>query len=71
MVIVGGGISGLSLAIGLARAAIKVEVLEASDDGNVFGIGMLLQAPALRALDSLGLLQACIGADADRWRTAC
>ncbi len=62
VVIVGGGISGLSLAIGLARAGTEVEVLEASDDGNVFGIGMALQAPALRALDSLGLLQACIGA---------
>ena len=37
-------------------------MLEASADGNVFGIGMALQATALHALDSLGLLQACIGA---------
>jgi 2-polyprenyl-6-methoxyphenol hydroxylase-like FAD-dependent oxidoreductase len=62
VVVVGGGISGLSLAIGLARAGIEVEVLEASPDGNVLGIGMALQAPALRALDSLGMLQACIEA---------
>src|SRR5438132_111119 len=36
----------------LARAGIEVEVLEASENGNVFGIRMALQAPALRALDS-------------------
>ena len=59
---VGGGISGLSLAIGLARADIEVEVLEASPDGNVLGIGMALQAPALSALDSLGMLHACVEA---------
>ena len=62
VVVVGGGISGLSVAIGLARAGIEVEVLEASPDGNVLGIGMALQTPALSALDSLGTLQACIEA---------
>jgi 2-polyprenyl-6-methoxyphenol hydroxylase-like FAD-dependent oxidoreductase len=60
VVVVGGGISGLSLAIGLARAGIDVRVLEKSIDGNVLGIGMALQAPALRALDSLGLLERCL-----------
>ena len=62
VVIVGGGISGLCLAIGLARAGIDVEVVEASEEGTIFGIGMALQAPALRALDSLGLLEVCIDA---------
>jgi 2-polyprenyl-6-methoxyphenol hydroxylase-like FAD-dependent oxidoreductase len=60
VVVVGGGISGLALAIGLAREGINVQVLERSTDGNVLGIGMALQAPALRALDSLGLLQSCL-----------
>jgi 2-polyprenyl-6-methoxyphenol hydroxylase-like FAD-dependent oxidoreductase len=59
VVIVGGGISGLALAIGLARANIQVQVLERSTDGNVLGIGMALQAPALRALDALGILEQC------------
>ena len=45
--VVSGGISGLSLAIGLARAGIEVEVLEASDDGNVSGIGMAALAAAV------------------------
>jgi 2-polyprenyl-6-methoxyphenol hydroxylase-like FAD-dependent oxidoreductase len=62
VVIVGGGICGLSLAIGLARAGIDVRVLEKSVDGNVLGIGMALQPAALRALDWLGLLQQCLEA---------
>lgn len=37
-----------------------MRVLEKSADGNVLGIGMALQAPALRALESLGLLQHCL-----------
>lgn len=58
--IVGGGISGLTSAIALARKGIVTEVIEITADGNTFGAGIQLAPPALRALNAIGLAHKCL-----------
>jgi 2-polyprenyl-6-methoxyphenol hydroxylase-like FAD-dependent oxidoreductase len=53
--IVGGGIGGLSAGIALRKAGIEVEIAEISTEYNVYGVGIIQQANALRALDALGV----------------
>ncbi len=53
--IVGGGIGGLSAGIALRKAGIEVEIAEISKEYNVYGVGIIQQANALRALDALGV----------------
>lgn len=62
ILVVGGGMAGLSLAIALCRAGHAVDVVESSRDWNVYGVGIILQSNALRALDSIGLAHDCIKA---------
>jgi 2-polyprenyl-6-methoxyphenol hydroxylase-like FAD-dependent oxidoreductase len=62
VLIVGGGIAGLALGIGLARTGQEVEMVELNPDWNVYGVGIILQANALRALRQLGLSDACVAA---------
>jgi 2-polyprenyl-6-methoxyphenol hydroxylase-like FAD-dependent oxidoreductase len=61
VLIIGGGISGLTLAIALRRQGIcSVDVIERRTDiTSQAGIGMSLQANALRALASIGIADAC------------
>jgi 2-polyprenyl-6-methoxyphenol hydroxylase-like FAD-dependent oxidoreductase len=54
-VIVGGGIAGLSTAIGLHRNGWQVTVLEQAREFRPVGAGVVLQANGLRCLDVLGL----------------
>ena len=56
MLIVGGGIAGMALAIGLRRAGIAAEIVEIDKDWRVYGAGITITGPTLRALDRLGLL---------------
>jgi 2-polyprenyl-6-methoxyphenol hydroxylase-like FAD-dependent oxidoreductase len=60
--IVGGGPAGLTAAIALARRAIAAEIIEAQTDWRPAGIGLLIQSPPLRAMRSLGLMDAVVGA---------
>jgi len=60
VLIVGGGIAGLTLAIGLNRAGIRTEIVEINPDWTVSGLGLSLQGPALRALRMIGLLDQCV-----------
>jgi 2-polyprenyl-6-methoxyphenol hydroxylase-like FAD-dependent oxidoreductase len=60
VLIVGGGISGMTLAIALKRANIGCELIELTEDWTVPGVGISLQGATLRALGTLGLLDACI-----------
>jgi 2-polyprenyl-6-methoxyphenol hydroxylase-like FAD-dependent oxidoreductase len=60
ILIVGGGISGMTLAIALRRAGITCELIELTHDWTVPGVGIALQGAALRALRSVGLLDACV-----------
>ena len=55
VLIVGGGIGGLSLGIALRRAGIDAEIVELQKEYNVYGVGIIQQANALRALDAIGV----------------
>lgn len=55
VLIVGGGIGGLSTGIALRRAGIDAEIVELSQAYNVYGVGIIQMANALRALDALGV----------------
>ncbi len=55
VLIVGGGIGGLSSGIALAKIGCSVEIAEIHAAFNVYGVGIIQPANALRALDALGL----------------
>lgn len=55
VLIVGGGIGGLSAGIGLGKAGFDVTIAELQPEFNVYGVGIIQQANALRALDALGV----------------
>ncbi|WP_229068829.1 FAD-dependent monooxygenase [Actinoplanes sp. DH11] len=54
-VVIGGGIGGLSAALGLSRAGRQVTVLERAAAFRPVGAGVVLQANGLRCLDALGV----------------
>lgn len=60
VLIVGGGIAGMALAIVLRRAGIAIEIAEIDKDWRVYGAGITVSGPTLRALDQLGLLDAVV-----------
>jgi 2-polyprenyl-6-methoxyphenol hydroxylase-like FAD-dependent oxidoreductase len=60
VLVVGGGIAGLALGIALRRIGRTVELVELNSAWNVYGVGIILQANALRALRQLGLSDACV-----------
>ena len=69
ILIVGGGIAGLSLAIALRRAGAAPELVERSPAWPAVGAGIVLHANAVRALRALGLGEAIEAASAPlpRW----
>lgn len=71
VLVVGGGIGGLSAAIALRQVGITVTVLERQHDlhSSIFGVGIIQPINALRALDALGCAQACMdaGYPASEW----
>jgi 5-methylphenazine-1-carboxylate 1-monooxygenase len=58
VIIAGGGIGGLSLALSLHQAGIAVRVYEAVRDPVPLGAGINLQPTAVRELTELGLAEA-------------
>src|ERR1700722_18192802 len=62
VLIVGGGIGGLTLAVALGRQGLKAEVIELKPEHKVFGVGIIQPGNALRALRTLGLMDACLAA---------
>lgn len=55
VLVVGGGIGGQSLAIALAKAGIGVEIAEIREAFDVYGVGIIQQANALKALDKIDI----------------
>jgi 5-methylphenazine-1-carboxylate 1-monooxygenase len=55
VIVVGGGIGGLSLALSLHQAGITVRVYESARDPLPLGVGINLQPTAVRELTELGL----------------
>src|SRR5262245_59917844 len=62
VLIVGGGIAGLTLAIALARRGIHATIVELSREPDVPGVGLSLTGPTLRALGAIDLRDACVAA---------
>lgn len=60
VLVVGGGIGGLSAGVALRRAGIEVDVAELHPTFDVYGVGIIQPSNALRALDTLGLADACV-----------
>ncbi len=57
VLIVGGGIGGLSLGIALRRAGIDAEIVEINKEFNVYGVGIIQLGNAIRALDAIGVAE--------------
>ena len=60
VLIVGGGIGGLSLAVALGRRGIPADLIEIKPDHNVQGVGIIQPGNALRALNGIGLMRRCL-----------
>lgn len=57
VLIIGGGIGGLTLGVALSRAGIACEIFERDQELRTVGAGLLLQSAPMRALEVLGLDQ--------------
>lgn len=62
VLIVGGGIGGLAAATALGRRGVQVEIVEIKQEWTVAGVGIIQPSNALRALECIGLADACIEA---------
>lgn len=60
VLIVGAGMSGLTLGNALKCAGIDCEIVEIRSSLSEPGLGISLQGPALRALQSVGMADSCI-----------
>jgi 2-polyprenyl-6-methoxyphenol hydroxylase-like FAD-dependent oxidoreductase len=71
VLVIGGGIGGLATAIALRHADYEVNVLELRADleSSIYGVGIIQPTNALRALDRIGCLDACleVGYAAKAW----
>ena len=62
VLIVGGGIGGLSSAIALTARGAEVEIVEQNPRWDVYGVGIIQPGNAMRALHQLGLLDRALEA---------
>ena len=62
VLIVGGGIGGLTLAAALAQKGVSVEVAEIKPAPEVYGVGIIQPGNCLRALRTIGVFDECLAA---------
>ena len=60
VLIVGGGIGGLSTAIGLGQVGIDAEVVEIKREWAIYGVGIIQPGNAIRAYEALGVAGLCL-----------
>lgn len=58
VLVIGGGIGGLTAAIALSRKGYTVEIIEKDPDWTVYGVGIIQQFNVVRAMGELDLLDA-------------
>lgn len=56
LLIIGGGIGGLTSAIALRQAGFDVDIIERDASWSVYGVGIIQQSNVVRAMSALGLL---------------
>ena len=56
ILVIGGGIGGLTTAIALRRKGFDVEIIEKDPAWKVYGVGIIQQSNVVRAMDELDLL---------------
>lgn len=62
VLIIGGGIAGLTSAIALGNCGHRVEVIEKDPEWSVYGVGIIQQANVVRAMAELGIIDEFINA---------
>jgi 2-polyprenyl-6-methoxyphenol hydroxylase-like FAD-dependent oxidoreductase len=62
ILVIGGGIGGLTAAIALRRRGFTVHVIEKEPVWSAYGVGIIQQGNVLRAVDALGLLDQYVDA---------
>jgi 2-polyprenyl-6-methoxyphenol hydroxylase-like FAD-dependent oxidoreductase len=60
VLVVGGGIAGMTLATALRRGGIHAEIVEINPEWTVLGVGISVQGATLRALRTIGVLDRCV-----------
>ena len=60
VLVVGGGIGGLSAAIALRQRGVDVDIVEINPKWDVYGVGIIQPANAIRGLDALGLAEKAV-----------
>lgn len=70
VLVIGGGIGGLTAGVALRQAGIEVDLVEINPSFSVYGVGIIQPNNTLRALDRIGLARRCVavGTPFNGWR---
>ena len=60
VLVVGGGIAGMCAAIELRKRDIEVDLVELDPEWRVYGAGITVSAPSLRAFEKVGVLHSIL-----------